>query len=160
MWWVFLSTSHAGAWVLDAARPARLRRALKAAERAEITWWVGYSDRTACIEVASPSLRIRNRVARRLRGPVESREDCDWGWFPGGRGWVAVLIDPPADGLLPLLEALGWPYYDLQVPSEGPIRLCASEIVAGDPDELAEDLDEAGLVVRGVRRVGACRRDP
>lgn len=158
--WIGAQAAWATAWVLETDRPGPLRRALRAARRAEVTRVVAYGEHSACVEVDDPSLRARNRVERRLRGPVDTREDCDWGRFPEGTGWVAVVIEPPAEGLLPALEALSWPYYDLQVPSDGAIRLCASQVVAGDREALAAFLAEQGLSVRGVRYVGACRREP
>ena len=160
MWWTLLSTSHAGAWILHTDRPSALRRALRAARRAEITRAVAYDDTTVCVETSEPSLRTRNRVERHLRGPVESRLDCDWGWYPEGTGWVAVVVERPADTLLSALEQLRWPYYDLQAVSNGPLRVCVAETVAGDPDELRRALEETDVPVRGVRRVGACRREP
>jgi len=160
--WALIGAAHAQstAWVLSGERTRLVRRAVKAARRAEITRETWYDERMACVEVEEPSLRIRNRVARRLRGPVETRTDCDFGWFPEGTGWVAVVVEPPAEGLLPTLEALAWPYYDLQVPSSGPIRLCAAEVVTGEPQALRELLEEEEVPVRGIGRVGACRRDP
>ncbi|MEN0062041.1 MAG: hypothetical protein AAGA48_07790 [Myxococcota bacterium] len=153
------ATSHAAAWVLVADRPAQLRRATKAARGAKVVRAVPYGQRAVCLEVEQPSLRVRNRVERRLRRPVEGRSDCDWGWFPKGTGWVAVLLEPPVEGLQPALEALALPFYDLQVPSEGPIRFCVSANAVAE-SLLEKTLRDSGLQVRGVREVGACRRDP
>ncbi|MEO0599909.1 MAG: hypothetical protein AAF211_00640 [Myxococcota bacterium] len=159
MWWVVLASAHAAAWVLPANRPVDAQRALRAAKRAGIVRAVPYDAKTWCVEVEDPRLRFRNRVARKLRGPVESRTDCDWAWFPEGTGWTAVLVERPADTLLPALKGLGWPYYDLNAASEGPLRVCTADVVAGPLDALADDLSAAGVAVLGVRRVGACRRE-
>ncbi len=159
MWISVLATAHATAWVLEGKRPRDVNRALRAARAASIVRAVAYDERAVCVEVEDPRLRVRNRVARRLGGPVETRSDCDWGWFPEGRGWVAVVVERPAEGLLPTLEGLGWPYWDLRTQSEGPIRICVSEMVAGPKNELRAVLRDAGLSVRGIREVGGCTRD-
>jgi len=155
-WWV--GVAHATAWVLPADHPRALRRAARAARGATITRMVTYDERTSCVEVAQPQLRIRNRVARRLHAQVETRVDCDWGWFPEGTGWVAFLLRPPSPGLLPALEQLAWPYYDLRAPSEGLVRVCVAEAVVGDPAGFTSLFDVEGVELHGVRRVGACHR--
>lgn len=158
MWWTWIATSHAAAWVLESERPRALQRALKAAGRAEVTRVVGYGAGRLCVEVEEPRLGVRNRVARRLGRAVETRSDCDWAWYPEGRGWTALLVDPPAPGLEGVVQSLDLPYYVLQISSDGPIRLCASTLVAGNGESLVATLKASAYQVRGPRSVGACRR--
>ncbi|HHO52834.1 MAG TPA: hypothetical protein ENK18_18645 [Deltaproteobacteria bacterium] len=161
-WLWLIAQAAAGAWVLEGDSDHQLKRALRITERAEPDIIEVLAARSVCVQPTAPSDRILRRLTRILGHPPEERLDCDVAWFPLGRGWIAVLVEPPADRLGVLLDRIELPYVDVRRPVQGPgldpIRICVIRTALREPLELARALHEGGLVVRSTYEVGGCTR--
>lgn len=148
------------AWVLEAEEPGRLRHARHLVlTHAEVVREEAFGD-VLCLEASGADPRLATRLERVLDHPVERRMDCDVARFPLGRGWVAVILEPPALDLEPALDALGLTFHHVMVPSDlvSPATLCTPRAAVADPDALRDDLIELGQVVRAIYEVGGCTR--
>lgn len=154
------SLAHGSALVLESPYLKRVSRAVKVARKAEATRIVPLGPTTVCVELPESDPRTVLRLTRRLRHSPESRSNCDVAWYPLGLGWIALLIEPPAEELESALEAVALPYHDVRRGGEptAAVRLCASRAAVGDPLELADELERHGVVVRAVYEVGGCER--
>jgi hypothetical protein len=144
------------AWVLEAPT----NRALRAAARAEGEP-VPLGPTTFCVPLAGgPSEVVRRRVERRLGAPVEARANCDVAWYPVGRGYVALVVGAPADGLEEALDAWSPAYREVNRPLDpaARVRVCLPAGAVADPLALGADLRAQGYTVFGTWAVGACRR--
>jgi hypothetical protein len=150
--------SASTAWVLEADTDRDLRRAERAVRRADAERVVEMGPFTTCAELEAPSDRLARKVTRRLGRAPEERLDCDVAWFGQGRGWIAMVLEPPAAGLEQALPPLG--YTEVARPSDPdlPVRLCVARGSLPEPLALARELEATGLGVRSVYEVGACRR--
>ncbi|MCB9699374.1 MAG: hypothetical protein H6738_21510 [Alphaproteobacteria bacterium] len=149
------------AWVLEADEPARLRHARNLVRtQAEVVREVGLGGDVLCLEAKGADPRLAARLNRVLGHPAERRMDCDVARFPLGRGWVAVVLEPPALDLEPALDALGLTFRQVSVSSElgVPATVCTPRAAIADADALRLDLIELGQVVRAVYEVGGCAR--
>lgn len=104
--------------------------------------------------------RWRRRVERRLGRPAEERANCDVAWFPLGRGYAAVLVEPPADALEDWLDGAGLSYRELRRPSspDDVVRVCVPLGALASSVAFAEDLRADGYLVRAMYEVGGCYR--
>ncbi len=147
------------AWVLE-ADDAEMRRAVHLVRaRAEVRREVLVGDAT-CVEVGATTERLAAKLERVLGHRPEERLDCDVARYPLGRGWVVVLVEPPADELDPVLDDLGLAYRDVKRPSatEAPVEVCTTRASIVDPGALDEALAGAGMSVRAIYEVGGCTR--
>jgi len=154
------ATAHATAWVLHADDPRRVERAARLVERTTDMLPEPMDRYAQCVVLEEPPVRLERRVARRLGRPVEERRDCDVAWFPLGRGWIGMLIEPPATALDELLDAAALPYVEVRRPSDAtlPIRMCVAQAALRHPMALADHLSSEGVSVRAVYEVGGCSR--
>lgn len=154
------ASAQGAAFVLESDDLRRLSRAVRVARRAEATRILAMTPRRTCVELDEPEPKVVLRLSRRLGRSPEARDNCDIAWFPLGLGWIAVLIEPPADTLDEALDAIALPYQDVRRSTDPnqPIRLCASRMAVGDPLELTDELEAYALQVRAVYEVGACTR--
>ena len=148
-------------WVLDTG--ASLDRADRAAERlAKQGATVSPLGSRWCIELPSTvdHAKLRRRTERWLGGPVEERANCDVAWFPLGRGYAAVLVEPPANGLEDWLDGAGLTYREVRRPSDAEqvLRVCVPLSGLASSVAFAQDLGEAGYGVRSMYEVGGCFR--
>lgn len=149
-------------WVLDTPGPA-----IDAAERiARTLGRRGAEVRPLgsrwCVTLPADldAARWRRRAERRLGAPIEERASCDVAWFPLGRGYAAVLVGAPGDGLEAWLDAAGLPYRELRRPSDpdDPLRLCVPLSALPSPGGFGDALRSAGYEVRAMYEVGGCAR--
>ena len=158
--WLALADASGAAYVLHSDSVRRLARAVRAAQRADLDRVVALSSHTVCVELDEPSPKQLLRLARRLGHPPEARLTCDVAWFPLGRGWIALLVEPPAEGLAVAIQAIGVPASQVTRSLDGsaPVRVCASRAAVGDPVALAAQLEDRAYDVLGVYEVGGCVR--
>jgi hypothetical protein len=116
---------------------------------------------SACVPLGvPPSEKIRKRVERRLGHPVEVRMDCEVAWYPLGRGYVVLTVQPPAEALPVALEELSPAYSEIVFPADpqAAVRVCLPKLAVADPLALAEAMKAQGIGVLATYVVGGCRR--
>jgi hypothetical protein len=157
-----LEAPPAEVWVLDTSsvsldRVERLARKL-GRRGAALTplgsrWCVGLPE-------GVDRARWKRRAERRLGAEVEVRANCDVAWFPLGRGYAAVLVGAPGDGVETWLDRAGLPYREVRRPSDPDqvVRVCVPLAALPSTVAFAEDLRAAGYDVQGMYEVGGCYR--
>ena len=158
--WMMAVTSAQGAAFVLKAELRPLTRAVRAAQRAEPRRVVALGTHEVCVEIDDPQPRDVLRIARRLGHPPEARADCDVAWFPLGRGWIALVVDTPSDGLNDAVESLSIPAVQIRrrVGDDGPATVCGTVAAIPDPNAVADHLEARGLAVRAMYEVGGCDR--
>lgn len=146
------------AWVIEAEDPRDVQRALRVMKAEEARW---IAETIACVAPGEPpGPKIERKVERKIGHEVELRLDCGVAFFPLGRGYVALTIEPPAMALEELIDGMRFAYHELIRPAnlEEPVRVCLPLRAVADPLSLAEALKDQGIGVLAVYEVGGCRR--
>lgn len=160
LWWI--AQAAASGLVLQTPSDRQLKRAVRIAKRADAETIEALDAHSVCVGGTEPSERLTRRLTRILGHPPEERLDCDVARFPLGRGWIAMVIEPPAETLEALIEQAQLPYVDVRRPIQGaaaaPIRVCVARTALREPLELARTLDAGGVIVRSTYEVGGCAR--
>jgi hypothetical protein len=152
------------AWYLDADSPREALHAVRPLRRSqELEWeelrWL--DEMRVCVPLeVPPSTKLRQRVERRLGRPVEVRLDCEVAWYPLGRGYVVLTVQPPAEALPTALDELSPAFSEIVFPADpqAPVRVCLPKMAVADPLALAEALEAQGIGILAVYEVGGCRR--
>jgi hypothetical protein len=148
-------------WVLWAEAPHAAQRAERRLERVGVERVVALRDGAICAELSDPpSEALRKRIAAILHHPVEERLNCDVAQYPLGRGSLVWFLEPPAEGLLSVVDALKPVYREIVWPlsAEEPVHLCLPALALPEPAAVGAALTEAGVTVRAAYEVGGCRR--
>ena len=155
-----ITAAHADAFVLEATSVRRLARAVKVARRLDPDRIVAQAPLRVCVELDDPEPRQVLRLARKLGHAPEARHNCDVAWFPLGGGWLAFLLEPPAEELEQALSVTTLPYHEIyrSIGGDHAVRLCTAKGGVSDPAAFAEDLTARGFPVRSFYEVGGCTR--
>jgi hypothetical protein len=145
-------------WVLDSGTDLdRADRVAKWLERRDVEVAALGSSWCVTVPASVDAVRLQRRTERRLGAQVEDRANCDVAWFPLGRGYAAVLVGPPANGVEDWLDTTGLTYREVRRPSdpERVVRVCVPLMGLPSTVAFADDLRGAGYEVRAMYEVAA-----
>lgn len=155
-----MEDAEAAVWVLDGgADLGRERRAAeKLAKRGGALTTLGSRFCVTFPDGVDP--KLKRKAGRWLGAEIEERADCDVAWFPLGRGYAAVMVEPPADGIDGMLGTLGLGYVEIRRAADpaAAIRVCVPMATIGDPAGFSAALQAWGYAVKSMYEVGGCNR--